>query len=155
HFSVVGVDGVDDVAVATRVGKRAARTGRRAALRAAACVVGLGDEIRDGPRIVRIANVKHTQPAGKPRHKRQYAIVERIKQLRRGVVAKARSLIAEVVRVFRVILRRDAGAVDARLGAVRGVRDAAMMRAGKVSWRAISGDDPHPRVVESVWDVDL
>ena len=30
-----------------------------------------------------------------------------------------------------------------------------MRRAGKVVWVAISGDDPHPRVVESVWHVDL
>jgi hypothetical protein len=65
-FNVVGVDSADGVAGATRVGECAARTGRRPAFRAAARVVRRGDEIGERPRIVRIANVKHTQPADKP-----------------------------------------------------------------------------------------
>jgi hypothetical protein len=58
-----------------------------------------------------------------------------------------RALIAEAVWVLWRILRRDAGAVDARLGAVRG--------AAVGVCHATSGDDPHPRVVEPVWHVHL
>src|SRR5258708_38742958 len=50
-FNVVGVDSADGVAGATRVGERAAGTGRRPAFRAAARCGGAGEAIRGGPRV--------------------------------------------------------------------------------------------------------
>ena len=58
-FNVVGLDSIHYVVVSASVGEGAAGTRGRTALGTAARVVGCGNEVRDWPCVIRVANIEN------------------------------------------------------------------------------------------------